>query len=412
MLLQRIRNRRHLLASKADVFEKVTTDGLMPFALALERGHLDVAKLLMDRAVEQYHHQDRHKVYEYPSKTMQALDGILDWIIDRSSLPHGELVRTPKSPTEEVGGKGGSKAEHTLAGPLKSPGRGISNSIGSPRKECSVGEAPLTVHVAPHYVPFIKMLRSLGAGLDSPKGPGGGTRLHAAAREGNADLVESLCIGRADVNLMDLDSLTPLALALRATTATDTKLIATLLSFGADPSTQFPRGVHFGKVSPRWSPLHCAASKGLVGAVKLLLEFRADAGAYDDKGTTPLHLAVEKNHKSVVDCLIHFGRRSLNVNAIDKEGNTALDAAVMMVTGLPFAETLECAGGYHSIFWCIEQGDVDAIDDMADRGLIDLTQTNGEGQTPLQFAMEMPGSIGKAMVQMLSGVQQRLICSQ
>ncbi|KAF4657724.1 Ankyrin repeat A protein 2 [Perkinsus olseni] len=403
---------QYLLAKGADVFEKVTSEGLMPFALALERGHLDVAKLLLDAAIREYRYQDRHLVYEYAPKTLQALDAIMDWTIDRSSLQRGEIVRFTRVPEDGDNTTDANRASNGVG--LQSRGRRggvvsltkdarrpITGLGRSPRKDPKIEMASCTAHVAPHYVPFVKLLRGLGARLNGPVMARGGTRLHKAATTGKVDLVESLCMGRADVNLTDLDSMTPLALAVRAATA-DARLIGALLRFGADPSMQFPRDGRQG--SSRWSPLHCAASKGCIGAVKLLLDFRADASMYDEEGTTPLHLAVSGNHKPIVSCLTHFGKRSLDVNATDKEGNTALDVAMVTPDSDACVEALACAGASHSVFWYIEQGDADEIESLAKRGYVDFAQVNGKGQTPLELARSMPGFLGKTMVQVLERI--------
>ncbi|KAF4725367.1 hypothetical protein FOZ63_007914 [Perkinsus olseni] len=403
---------QHLLAKGADVFEKVTSEGLMPFALALERGHLDVAKLLLDAAIREYRYQDRHLVYEYPSKTLQALDAMMDWTIGRSSLQRGEIVRFTRVSEDGDKATDANRASNGVGFQLRGrrggvvsltkDARGPISGFGrSPRKDPKIEMASFTAHVAPHYAPFVKLLRGLGARLNGPIMARGGTRLHKAATTGKVDLVESLCMGRADVNLTDLDSMTPLALAVRAATA-DARLISALLRFGADPSVQFPRDGSQG--TSRWSPLHCAASKGCIGAVKLLLDFRADASMYDEEGTTPLHLAVSGNHKPIVSCLTHFGKRSLDVNATDKEGNTALDVAMVTPDSDACVEALACAGASHSVFWYIEQGDADEIESLAKRGYVDFAQVNGKGQTPLELARSMPGFLGKTMVQVLERI--------
>ncbi|KAF4670453.1 Ankyrin repeat and FYVE domain-containing protein 1 [Perkinsus chesapeaki] len=390
-----------LLGCKANVFDKVTADGAMPFALALERGHLDVAKLLIDAAIRQYRYRDRHVGFIHPPRMMQSLDEVLDWTIDRSALLRGDITRIARvsKPLSENEAKvdgvdkpaaaavdgdapndgEGSNTKKRRGGVIRqtknSKSAAIYGKLGRARQRMSVTGNSSLPHVGPQYIPFIKLLTALGARLNHAVTDDGGTRLHRAAALGKVELVESLCLGRADITLEDANGITPLAIAVQSSTESDTKLVSTLLRFRADPLAQFPR--ESGK-GPRWTPIHCAASRGVVGVVKLLLDFRADAGAYDELGETPLHLAVRGNHKSVVSCMTLFGLRTLDVNATDREGNSPLDVA----TSIPdndCEDALACAGASHSVFWYIEQGDVDEVESLARRGYVDFEQVNGFG---------------------------------
>jgi ankyrin repeat protein len=53
----------------------------------------------------------------------------------------------------------------------------------------------------------------------------------------------------------------------------------------------------------RWTPLHLAASSDRRDAAELLLVSKAEVNAKNEDGNTPLHEAVFKGYKDVVELL-------------------------------------------------------------------------------------------------------------
>lgn len=118
--------------------------------------------------------------------------------------------------------------------------------------------------------------------------------------------------------LKDDNGRTPLAMLL-ATTAegpvgpTSRVLLNLLLEAGADPNVSFD-----GRT---WMHL-AAGDEGNVAVIECLAQHKADLDIADDKGRTPLGLAVEKKLLGVVDVLLDLGA---NPNIKDERGWTLLD---------------------------------------------------------------------------------------
>lgn len=90
-------------------------------------------------------------------------------------------------------------------------------------------------------------------------------------------------------------------------------VVEALLECGAD--------VHKGY------PLHRAAFRGDVEALKLLAHAGADISLPDDHGRTPLHHAAYVGNAKYVEELIRIGGDNLDLDVLNHYGDTALDYA-------------------------------------------------------------------------------------
>ncbi|KAJ8793251.1 hypothetical protein J1605_000246 [Eschrichtius robustus] len=73
-----------------------------------------------------------------------------------------------------------------------------------------------------------------------------------------------------------------------------------------------------------WTPLHLAANKGHLSVVQILLKAGCDLGAQDDAGDTALYIAAALNHKKVVKILVEAGADG---TIVSNAGRTPLETA-------------------------------------------------------------------------------------
>lgn len=197
------------------------------------------------------------------------------------------------------------------------------------------GNTPL--HLSRWQKEMVQLLLDHKANVDAVN-KSGKTTLFCASREGHFEVVKTLVLGGADVNLPDDLGNMPLHRAYSLDVA------AYLITKGSKVNAQNKIGKtalhNASKYSERVVPLLllkgadvdlCGelgitalhrASTGYVA--KLLLDFGADPNARSSHGTTPLHFAAQNRISGVVSILIKYGA---DVNLQDGKGHTILDAA-------------------------------------------------------------------------------------
>ena len=141
--------------------------------------------------------------------------------------------------------------------------------------------------------------------------------IHAAAREGRTQAVESLLNANPKLaNLHDQDERLPIHWAAASAHLEIVKLLASTRSFDSDPQD-----------GSGWTSLAIASSlkdnSGLP-IIELLLSKDADPKMPTNSGVTPLHLAVSKNNLEVCKLLLKHGA---SARVKDKRGQVALHRA-------------------------------------------------------------------------------------
>ena len=254
---------------------------------------------------------------------------------------------------------------------------------GRPKNLDSGGLTPLLYAARENCIACVEVLLKNRVDIDLPD-PDGVSPVHLAIVNANWDLARELIVAGADVNQWDIFGEAPLftIVDLRSridggrasidapNKTTGLAILNLLLERGADPNTQLffkPANVR-GTITTRGAtPLIRAASNGDLEVVKILLAHGADAtiptadrqtpihavlsGRASEpqavelikvlqkagtdvnvialinhreeiRGGTALHYAVRKRYKEVIKLLASY---SIDVNAVDQDGLTALD---------------------------------------------------------------------------------------
>ncbi|GMH36921.1 hypothetical protein BSKO_04794 [Bryopsis sp. KO-2023] len=119
--------------------------------------------------------------------------------------------------------------------------------------------------------------------------------LHAAAREGHAETVETLIEAGAMIDAQDDTGLTPLSLA---AWHGHLNVVKALIEAGAAVDSKDENGR---------TPLMHGTYLNRIEVVEFLLESGADLDAQNNKGTTPLYFAAQQGHLDVVKVFVKAG---------------------------------------------------------------------------------------------------------
>lgn len=169
---------------------------------------------------------------------------------------------------------------------VKEPSRGVER------------HTPLEIAISHGQLEVVKVLLSHGAGANQVDRYGK-SPLQQASLKGDLEIVKILLSNRVDVNLGNEDESSPLHYAL---SEGHVEVVKVLLSHGADVNG--------------WGLLHKASRSGNVELVQALISHGADVSLMNRLGT-PLSIAIEHNHRGVVDLLISEGAKLLPYDLID-----------------------------------------------------------------------------------------------
>jgi len=191
----------------------------------------------------------------------------------------------------------------------------------------------LTPLIAARGLPVIKLLVSKGADIQAQDSYPESTKLHWACIEGDKDVVEFLISKGAEVDRKNKRGQTPLWLA---ASYGHREIVELLIKKGANINVSNNRGLtplamarqrkqnevvdillKHGAVET----LHGAAASGNIDEIKRLLSQGTDINAQNERGQTPLQLALNSDQMEVAELLVANGA---NVDAIDGQTGKAM----------------------------------------------------------------------------------------
>ncbi|KAL0961929.1 hypothetical protein UPYG_G00333500 [Umbra pygmaea] len=261
------------------------------------------------------------------------------------------------------------------------------------------GSCPLHLASAGGHSEVVRVLLEAGASA-AEEDAEGATAVHLAARNGHTHILDVLK-GSLSFNITSSKTgLTALHIAACFGQVDFVREILTTMpaTVRSDAINSNHREGTAGRQLPSesgYTPLHLAAQSGHESVVRLLLNSRgvqADAET-DVQGSTPLHLAAQSGHVSVVGLLL--SRSSALLHLRDKRGRTCLHRAsasghvatvrVLLGQGAEINHTDK--SGWTPLHYAAKAGCLDMVRFLVESGASPRVECQG-GRTPLQYAAE------------------------
>ena len=163
----------------------------------------------------------------------------------------------------------------------------------------------------------------------------GNTALMIAAAGKNTELVQLLLDKTNNINAVNLNGESAL---IKATATGSPEILTLLLEKGANPNIIDKQG---NNLAYYWLNSFKPKDEIFNKKQEILTKANVDFNAKQQKGTTLLHLAVDKGNSSLVNEVILLG---VDVNVQDEDGNTALHKAALIAKDDQILKALIAAG--------------------------------------------------------------------
>jgi ankyrin repeat protein len=306
--------------------------GVTPLDDACWKGHLEIAKLLVDAGADTRSRDNRGRTPLHRAG-FDGHDGIVNLLLNKGA---------DVAVTDDIG----CTALHTAA--ASSTTMGSTVELLLKRGACvnardSYGITPLGMASSVGNVEVASILVDHGANIDVCDLEGC-TPLMAAILEQEEEMVDLLLKRGADIQRKDVQGFSALD---KAHQSEHGRIMHRLILGGAFSDRGNGKG---------WTPIMTCSRLGYQDAVDLLLQRGADPNNVDDTHSTCLSKASYGGHVEVVETLLRHKSPKINVDAQDDSGQTALHHA--------------CLGGYSEIVdLLLREGEADSrIVDHKGRG--------------------------------------------
>ena len=304
------------LDSGADLTEY--QNGFLPIHIAAHYGKSEMIKMLVTHRVA-IHAKTKTKE-KVTALHLAAYSGHLESV--KVLVNHGAIIEAPSvngsTPLRLAAGRGNVLVTKFLL-----------EKGADPNTKCNEAKTPLYDAVTREHLGITELLLHHGANVTLPS-IDGETPIHHAIIVGNAKMLELLVSAdpqalshtnvmatepplitacklqkaalvkvllnrKADPNVCNKDSMTPLAVA---SCLENLEIMELLIKHSANMMLSFP---------PHGTPLHIVAVEGKVNATRKLLNMGINPNVVDSEGTTPLRRAVENQRAEVASLLLKHG---------------------------------------------------------------------------------------------------------
>lgn len=250
---------------------------------------------------------------------------------------------------------------------------------------CRGGYTALHKAVELDSEPMVQFLLQAGA-LIGANDDRNNTPLHIAALRGSVKITRLLVLAGAYVQAENKIGLSPLDLA---ATAGHAAVADYLLQ---NESNVAHRGHDY------WTALHRAARGGHIDTVVILLEYGADVLDRDHKGHLPIHHAARAGHLETVEQLLQYAPHLQEQQLFQKDGTGSTPRTIAFfcahydvhkyLRALEWHVLGSSTSSGNEITLAIEAGNVEKIQQLLQRGDIDLEAPDEDGQPPLHIAVQ------------------------
>ncbi|XP_046565551.1 putative ankyrin repeat protein RF_0381, partial [Haliotis rubra] len=276
---------------------RVKVDGTV-VCIACEAGELNIVEMLFEKGATV-----NMVSYGEDTPLHSACEGnptVVAYLLKKGASVNQASNRTGDTPLHKAAGCGSTKCADVL---LKAGADVNVQNI--------TGDTALHKAAGGESTECVDVLLKAGADVNVQNNTGD-TALHKAAGGESTECVDVLLKAGADVNVQNNTGDTPLH---EAAGEGSTESVDVLLKAGADVNVQNNTGD---------TPLHEAAGEGSTECVDVLLKAGADVNVQNNTGDTPLHIAAGRGSTESVDVLLKAGA---DVNVQNNTGDTPLHEA-------------------------------------------------------------------------------------